>query len=85
MGSTRKKERERCERLLQWPLPLLVLILSLISSSTLLAHAEHDKPRYVSSDGLDSGKCEQLAAPCSSVNYAALQSNKGDRILIAPG
>ena len=67
---------------------ILLLTISLLVSAyspQLLAHAEHDKPRYVSTVGADSGKCDQLSAPCSSVNYAALQSNKGDRILMAPG
>ncbi len=56
---------------------ILLLTISLLVSAyspQLLAHAEHDKPRYVSMVGADSGKCDQLSAPCSSVNYAALQS-----------
>ena len=73
-----------CAVIQQLSLLTMALILSVVSFQ-IWAHAEHDKPRYVSSAGVDSGKCEQLAAPCSSVNYAALQSNKGDRILIAPG
>lgn len=49
------------------------------------AHSEHDKPRYVASTGIDSGSCASAARPCRTIAYAALQSNKGDRILIAGG
>lgn len=64
----------------------LFLSLVLISKSTdISAHADHDKARYVSADGIDVGKCDDPTAPCKSVSYAGLQSNKGDRIKVAAG
>ena len=64
----------------------LFVSLVLISNATyIFAHADHDKARYVSADGFDSGKCDNPAAPCKSVSYAGLQSNKGDRIKVAAG
>jgi choice-of-anchor B domain-containing protein len=50
-----------------------------------LTHADHDKARYVSADGMDVGKCDDPAQPCKTVNYAGLQSNKGDTIRMAAG
>jgi choice-of-anchor B domain-containing protein len=65
---------------------LLFLSIVLISKSTdVFAHADHDKARYVSDDGIDVGKCDNASAPCKSVSYAGLQSNKGDRIRVASG
>lgn len=54
-------------------------------SASLLAHAEHDKARYVAETGRDQGRCDQLAMPCKSIAYAAKQAGKGDRILVAEG
>ncbi len=57
---------------------------SLFSANT-LAHAEHDKARYVSADGVNNGRCDNKAQPCKSIEYAAKNANKGDRILVASG
>ena len=35
--------------------------------------------------GVDNGKCDDAAQPCKTVNYAGLQSNKGDTIRMAAG
>ena len=65
---------------------LALLSIVLISKSAdVFAHADHDKARYVSSDGIDAGKCDNPSTPCKSVSYAGLQSNKGDRIRVAAG
>jgi choice-of-anchor B domain-containing protein len=61
------------------------LFLWLVSAQTTSAHSEHDKPRFVAADGKDSGNCADRFRPCASVAYAAHQSNKGDRILLAGG
>lgn len=50
-----------------------------------LAHAEHDKPRYVAEDGKDTGRCDKPDAPCKTIGYAAQQASKGDNILVATG
>ena len=39
----------------------------------------------MASTGVDSGTCASAARPCRSIRYAALQSNKGDRVLVAGG
>ena len=54
-------------------------------SPLLQAHADHDKARFVSTSGVDIGKCDDASRPCKTVNYAGLQSNKGDTIRMAAG
>lgn len=49
------------------------------------AHGEDDKARFVSASGTDSGACDNRFRPCKSIAYAALQANKGDKILVAQG
>lgn len=49
------------------------------------SHAEHDKPRYVASDGVDIGECDKVDAPCRTIGYAVSKSNKGDIVLVASG
>jgi choice-of-anchor B domain-containing protein len=49
------------------------------------AHAEHDKERYVASDGEDVGRCDQKNTPCKTIAYTAHQAGKGDRVLVAEG
>ena len=60
---------------------LSALFLSILFfSSNCLGHADHEKARYVSFDGIDIGKCENPENPCKTVSYAGLKSNKGDKI-----
>ncbi|MCJ8273538.1 MAG: choice-of-anchor B family protein, partial [Psychrosphaera sp.] len=66
-------------------LAMLSLGMSGLYSGSALAHAEHDKPRYISSTGVDKGACEALESPCLTFRYTANQSNKGDQILVASG
>ena len=33
-----------------------------------LAHAEHDKARYVAADGVDTGRCDNVLRPCGSIS-----------------
>ncbi|MFC3093019.1 choice-of-anchor B family protein [Alteromonas sediminis] len=49
------------------------------------AHSEHDKGRFVSSQGVDTGLCDNRFRPCRSIAYAAAQANKGDVVLVASG
>ncbi len=56
-----------------------------LSVQAVLAHAEHDKARYVAENGKDKGRCDLVEAPCKSIAYAAKQAGKGDRILVAEG
>ena len=63
----------------------LVLLVVASQSSFVYAHADHDKARFVSSSGVDSGKCDDASKPCKTITYAGLQSNKGDTIRLAAG
>lgn len=53
--------------------------------SNTLAHAEHDKPRYVSTTGEDQGECDVITKPCLTIGYAASMSNKGDIVKVEQG
>jgi len=65
---------------------LLATVLALtFYSSVVLSHADHDKARFVATTGTDVGKCDDPLKPCNTVNYAGLQSNKGDTIRMAAG
>lgn len=64
---------------------LVSILASSLFSSTTIAHAEHDKARYVADDGKDQGRCDQTSSPCKTIAYAAKQAGKGDRILMAEG
>lgn len=63
----------------------LVLVSHLIIASQVFAHSEHDKARFVAQDGKDTGTCDNVVRPCSSIEYAVQQANKGDKILVAAG
>jgi choice-of-anchor B domain-containing protein len=56
-----------------------------LSPCLVLAHAEHDKERYVAVDGFDQGRCDQKNLPCKTIAYAAKQAGKGDKVLVAEG
>ena len=75
---SKKLEVRRCS-------VILLMLVMAVYSSLLAAHADHDKARFVSASGVDSGKCDDAAQPCQTVNYAGLQSNKGDTIRMAAG
>lgn len=61
------------------------LLCSSLLSSYAIAHAEHDRARFVSPDGQDKGKCDTPVRPCQSIAYAATQAKKGDKVLVASG
>lgn len=61
------------------------IVLALISPLQVLAHAEHDKARFVATDGKDIGRCDKPLRPCQSIAYAIKQANKGDKVLVAAG
>ena len=61
------------------------LVSILFFASNCLGHADHEKARFVSFDGIDIGKCDNPEKPCKTVSYAGLKSNKGDKILLSEG
>ncbi|WP_416305601.1 choice-of-anchor B family protein [Neptunicella sp. SCSIO 80796] len=62
----------------------IIGVLTLFSQAA-LAHSEHDKARFVATDGVDQGRCNNRFRPCKSIGYAAQHANKGDKILLAAG
>ncbi|WP_044841056.1 choice-of-anchor B family protein [Thalassomonas viridans] len=60
-------------------------LLTALFSGNSLAHSEHDKARFVASEGQDKGKCDLALRPCKTIGYAVSQANKGDRVLVAGG
>ena len=50
-----------------------------------IAHSEHDKARFVSNQGEDTGLCDKVLRPCKTIAYAVKHANKGDRVLVADG
>ena len=65
---------------------LVVTFMSLtLSSIEVAAHAEHDKARFVATDGVDTGRCDKPLRPCKTIAYAIQQANKGDKVLVAAG
>jgi choice-of-anchor B domain-containing protein len=61
------------------------MILAIGYSQGVQAHAEHDKARFVASNGENKGSCNNRFRPCKTVTYAAQHANKGDTILVAQG
>ena len=66
-------------------LTLCLCVVLLGPTTRALAHAEHEKPRYVAASGSDQGNCGEMFRPCRSIGYAASRAAKGDRILVAAG
>ena len=64
---------------------VLTLLLATGYSSQLLAHAEHDRGRFVATSGVDQGRCDSPLRPCRTISYAIAQANKGDKVLVADG
>lgn len=56
-----------------------------LSANSAYAHSEHDKARFVSTTGQDTGFCDNVFRPCKTIAYAAQQANKGDKILLSSG
>ncbi|MCG8435015.1 MAG: hypothetical protein MJA83_13375, partial [Gammaproteobacteria bacterium] len=69
----------------KFPYLLPGLLLAALGCDNALGHAEEEKPRYVSAEGIDSGRCDNMFRPCRTIRYAASQAGKGDRILVAQG
>ncbi|MDT0603428.1 choice-of-anchor B family protein [Thalassotalea castellviae] len=64
---------------------LLSLTGLLSISISAYSHSEHDKSRFVSPNGTDNSRCDNVLRPCKSISYAVSQANKGDKILLSAG
>jgi len=62
-----------------------VSVSSLLLSLNIWAHSEHDKSRFVASNGIDIERCDNVLRPCKTIAYAVSQANKGDKVLVAAG
>ena len=62
-----------------------IIIFSLLINTTVYAHSEGEKSRFVAAQGKDIGKCDNVLRPCKSIAYAVQQANKGDKVLLAAG
>jgi len=69
-------------------LPLGITIFSIFAlalSSNIWAHSEHDKSRFVATNGVDKDRCDNVLRPCKTIAYAVSQANKGDKVLVSSG
>ena len=63
----------------------IISIASFILPSNTFAHSEHDKSRFVDSNGVDKDRCDNVLRPCKTIAYAVSQANKGDKVLVSSG
>lgn len=63
----------------------LCLMALVVFSPAVLAHAEHERARFVTATGHDLGRCDSPVRACRSIAYAVKQANKGDKVLVASG
>ena len=63
----------------------ILLVLSCVVSTAANAHAEHDKARFVATNGVDKGHCNNPVRPCKTIAYAVSRAAKGDKVLVASG
>lgn len=64
---------------------LSLALLAVLASTAAHPHAGEDAPTYVASDGVDTGLCQDAAAPCRTIGYALGQLGKGGKIQVAAG
>ena len=63
----------------------IISIASFILPSNTFAHSEHDKSRFVATNGIDKERCDNVLRPCKTIAYAVSQANKGDKVLVSSG
>ena len=63
----------------------IISIASFILPSNVFAHSEHDKSRFVATNGVDKARCDNVLRPCKTIAYAVSQANKGDKVLVSSG
>ena len=60
-------------------------LLGLLITGVVHAHSAPHVTRFVASDGVDQGNCDQPQAPCRSFDYVFAKSSKGDNVKVAQG
>jgi len=65
-------------------LPAIAAALTLGASAVVRADTD-EPPLFVDPEGLDSGSCLDVAAPCQTIDFALQRVGKNGRIRIAAG
>ena len=73
------------KKAISMPLYFIFITMFYLSSTNANAHAEHDKARFVSSKGKNTGDCSNRFRPCKTIEYARQFVQKGDKLLVAQG
>ena len=60
-------------------------LVAVVAAVPALAHSELEKPLFVSTNGTDSGRCQDPASPCATIGYALQRVGKGGQIRVATG
>ncbi|MDH3806647.1 MAG: choice-of-anchor B family protein, partial [Gammaproteobacteria bacterium] len=63
----------------------LLLLLTALVAGNAFAHGDREKPLFVAPEGVDSGRCQDAAAPCQTIAYALRWIGKGGQIRVASG
>jgi len=69
----------------KWALLIFLSFSSLLFAKSIMAHAEHDKARFIANSGVDKGLCDNPLRPCKTILYGVSRAAKGDRLLLAAG
>ena len=64
---------------------VLSCLLILLYTGSAFAHGDKDKPLYVAPEGVDTGRCQDAASPCQSLEYALRWVGKGGQVRVATG
>lgn len=70
---------------MQRQLPAALAVIALLVSSGALFADTQDPPLFVAPDGVDSGNCQNEAAPCRSIDFALQRVGKNGQVRIAAG
>jgi choice-of-anchor B domain-containing protein len=60
-------------------------LLTVFAAAPAYPHSGDKAPTYVSSDGADTGSCQDATSPCRTISYALGQLGKGGEIRVAAG
>ena len=63
----------------------IIILAALVAPGFARAHSELERPLFVSSGGIDEGRCHDANAPCASISYALSMVGKGGEIRVSGG
>lgn len=73
------------QTLLNKKVATLIFTFAILVAGTAFAHGDRETPLFVSSDGLDAGRCQDATAPCQTISYALRWVGKGGQVRVAKG